>query len=298
MKSYGAIVGACFLWGLIVVFYKNLTACGLDPMQIIWVRVLVTVLLLVVFLAARDRKQFRIRWKDWWVFFGCGVISFVLFNYCYFLSIDQMSVSVSAVLLNTAPIFIMLISIVFLKEKITRTKILALALAVFGCVLATDILVQPAGQVSTTGILLGLAAGLGYGLYSIFGKIAVRKGYSNLTIMLYSFLFALVGSAFFISPQTLFPVLTSAEAIINTVAIGILCTLLPYFLYNMGLERVDSGTASIVATTELVFASAVGIVLYHESITPGKCAGTLCIIGAVILLNLKFSARGSKRKQL
>ena len=59
----------------------------------------------------------------------------------------------------------MVLAIIFLKEKFTIQKLIALILAFAGCILVSGF----GGKVTVMGILVGLGSGLGYGLYSIFG---------------------------------------------------------------------------------------------------------------------------------
>ena len=102
----------------------------------------------------------------------------------------MMSLSTAAILLYTSPIWIMLMSVVFFREKLDRRKILALALAFAGCVLVSGI---SGNGITPVGLLVGLGSGIGYGLYSILGTVALRK-YSPFTVTTYTFLFAAAGS--------------------------------------------------------------------------------------------------------
>ena len=59
----------------------------------------------------------------------------MLFSWCYFTGMQAASLAVMAVLLYTAPVFVMLMSIVFFREKLTGAKLTALVLCLAGCVL-------------------------------------------------------------------------------------------------------------------------------------------------------------------
>lgn len=286
-RYYLYIVTAAFLWGMIALLYNELAAGGLSQMQVVAVRALVSGVLLTGYLAIFDRGALRINWKDCWIFAGTGMLSFVLFNYCYFMSIDLVSVSVSVVLLNTAPIFIMIISAICFHDRITRKKLVALVITITGCILVTGVLSADPAAFSPAGILYGVASGFCYGLYSVFGSLAVRKGYNSITITAYTFLFAALGSLPLCSPAKLFPLL-HGKTLLAALAIGALVTLLPFLLFTKGLTRIDSGTASIIATMELVFASLVGLLILGDSFTWGKLVGDLLIIFSVITLNTKL----------
>ena len=143
-KAYGKIVIAAALWGCIGIFLKLLTAAGLSSMEGVAVRSLAACLLYGGFLLATDPKALRIHLKDWYYFFGTGVCSLLFFNWCYFNAISRSSMSVAAVLLYTAPVFVTLMSALFFHEAITPVKLIALAVTFAGCALVTGLF--PLGQ--------------------------------------------------------------------------------------------------------------------------------------------------------
>ena len=95
----------------------------------------------------------------------------------------------------TSPIWVTLFARVVFREKIGKRKLVALLMAFAGCILVSGI-TGGVGRVSMEGLLLGLGSGIGYGLYSIFGRIALEKGYHPMTVSAYTFLFACVGVLF------------------------------------------------------------------------------------------------------
>jgi drug/metabolite transporter (DMT)-like permease len=129
-----------------------------------------------------------------------------------------------------------------------------------------------------------LGSGIGYALYSIFGKYAIRN-YSTLTITTYAFFFASISSiplANFTGELKYFEFTTLWSAL----GLAALSTVIPYLLYTWGLEEVEAGRASILATVEPLVAAAVGIAVYSEPVTLHKLLGTLLICSSIILLNI------------
>lgn len=118
------------------------------------------------------------------MFAGTGIGSMVFFNFCYFGSINRTSLSVATALLYTAPAFVAIMARVFLKEKLTTKH---------HCNRGCNMWMHNDPGFMTSGFKidgLGLLLGLGSGaLYSIFGKVAINKGYSDETITLYTFMF-------------------------------------------------------------------------------------------------------------
>jgi drug/metabolite transporter (DMT)-like permease len=133
--------------------------------------------------------------------------------------------------------------------------------------------------VSAGGVLCGLGAGLGYALYSIFGRYAIKKGYHTLTITFYTFLIAGVGTLFFVDFGKIFAVITeSAEMFGFGMALGLVGTVLPYMTYTVGLQFVDNSKASIIASIEPVTATLLGVILYGENMTISGLLGMVFVL--------------------
>ena len=131
---------AGILWGIIGLFVRALGDAHLTSMDIVAARAMVAAGLLFVLLALFDRRSLHLRLRDAWCFLGTGIGSIVFFNYCYFTAVQMMSLASAAVLLYTAPAFVMVLTRIFFGEAFTRRKLCSLVLTFFGCVLVTGVL--------------------------------------------------------------------------------------------------------------------------------------------------------------
>ena len=288
-SAYLSIISGACLWGLIALFFKFLSACGFSPLQVVTLRVLVAALLMTAIILKIDPSLLKIRWRDSWLFIGTGLLSLVFFNYCYFRAIDGSSISIAVLLLYTAPVFVMLLSLILFGEKFTGRKMLALLATFCGCGLITGIFASKLA-LTAEAFAFGLASGFGYALYSIFGKLALRR-YSTLTITAYTFYFATLGALPLADPQQLFTLLADWRAAAGALAIALICTVAPYLLYTRGLQDVDAGQASILATLEPLVAAAVGIFVFGEEVTAAKILGMALILASIFILNTSKSAQ-------
>ena len=190
------IILAAVFWGSMGIFVRRLNTCGFSSVQIVSIRVTLAAAAFCLLLLFRDRSGFRISPRDLPLFLGLGFGSILFFTVCYFSAIAVMPLSTAAILLYTSPVWIMLMSVLFFREKLNRRKLLALVLAFAGCVLVSGI----SGEgITLPGLLLGLGSGVGYGLYSILGTVALRK-YSPYAVTAWTFLFAAAGSWLICSP--------------------------------------------------------------------------------------------------
>lgn len=289
-KAYAKIITAAALWGCIGVFLKLLTAAGFTSMEGVAIRALAACVIYGGFLALTNPEALKISPKDWYYFFGTGVCSLLFFNWCYFSAISRSSMSVAAVLLYTAPVFVTLMSALFFRETITPVKLLALAVTFAGCALVTGLFPLGQAAVSPSTILFGLGSGFGYALYSIFSKFALNK-YSPATISFYSFLFCAVFSLPLSGLQQDLAGFGCWQAWAGALGIGVLCCAVPYVLYTDGLRQAEPGRAAILATIEPFVAAALGILLYREEVTVYKLLGMAAILGSVLLINRQNPAK-------
>ena len=192
-KATGCVLLAGIFWGSMGLFVRQLNAAGLYAIDVMQLRVLLSAIFVGLYLLLFDRQKLRLRPRDIWCFAGSGICSLMLFSWCYFTGMQAASLAVMAVLLYTAPVFVMLMSIVFFREKLTGAKLTALVLCLAGCVLVSG--VGSSERLGLRGLLLGLGAGFGYALYSIFGRCAIDRGYSSWTITFYTFVFCSLGCA-------------------------------------------------------------------------------------------------------
>ncbi len=273
------IAAAGVLWGLLGIFVRHLNARGLASMDLVFLRSLTATVVLFIGLLIFDRKKMKIRLRDFWCFLGTGIGSIVFFNYCYFTAVRMMSLAAAAVLLYTAPAFVMLMSAVLFREKMTGRRVLSVLLTFAGCACVTGL----AGSgISAGGILVGLGAGFGYALYTIFGHYAIERGYDSLTITFYTFLVAAVTSLFMVRlPHVAGAMSGSAVALGYVLCLGIISTILPFLLYTLGLHFLQGGRASVIASIEPVTAALVGIFCYHEALTVQTAAGIALVLAGI-----------------
>lgn len=270
-------------WGIIGVFSRPMAAVGLNVVQVTFVRSLVVLAGMTVLLLIKDKALPRVRLKDMWIFLGTGLVSIVFFNVCYFLTIERTTLAAASILLYTAPCFVMLMSALFFKEKITLQKVAALVLAFVGCTLASGF---AGGDIGLGALLTGIGAGLGYASYSIFGKVALKK-YQTFTVIFYTFLVATICLFPFAGIPAIASVLAARpEGIAPALGLGLVSTFMPYVFYTYGLKYVEAGKASVLAFAEPMVAAVAGIVIFNEPLHTKNVLGILLIFAAIVLLNI------------
>ena len=259
---------------------------------LVFLRMFATCVPVGILIGATDRSAFRVRPSDVPLFIANGLLSLLFFTSCYTAAIKVTKIATAAALLYTAPAIVMVLSAILFGERMTARKVLCCLLAVVGCAFASGIggvLFAgggAAGFITPAGLLLGLGAGLGYALYSIFSRIILNRGYSVYTNVFYSFGVAMIG----------FFVLACLDGSIGQVfenpartALALLCGLLTgslaYVLYTTGMKGMETSRAAQLTTIEPVTAALLGSFLFHQPLSGWEIAGIVMVVASVVLMN-------------
>lgn len=290
-RGYALVLTAAALWGTLGLFYKTLLdRFGLTPLAVASYRSLLAGLILLVVLALRSRRLLAVNRHDLPLLMAYGVFGVAGFFVAYAYAIDLVGVAVAAVLLYTAPAWVGLIAWRWLGEAMHRRLLIALALTLVGCVLVTGLYDVGHLRLNGLGILAGLGAGLGYGLWSVFNKVAVAR-YSAWTVQTYALLIG-AGCFLLLAPrgQLAAPVVLP-QTWPWLLAMALIPTLGGALTYSLGVRWVPVSVASVVATLEPVIASALAYLLLGERLTLLQILGGVAIISAVLLLRPREASR-------
>ena len=291
MKTRGRflVIIAGILWGFTGLFVRRLTVLGLMPMEIAFLRLLVALTILSCYLLiGRRRDIVTVKRKDLPIFIAAGLVSLTFFNFFYFHSIIYSTVAIAVCLLYTAPAFVVLLSALLFHEHITGRKAVALVIIFCGCVCASGVFVGDQ-IISPRGFFFGIGSGICFGMFSIFSRILLNRGYVALSVTFFTLVVGTIGTAFFVDMAALFASLTMTM-IFYAIGIGFFCSFLPYLLYPAGLKYLETGEAAMLVTSEPLTAAVVSVVFVGEPLTFSVATGILLIIGGIVVINLRRNA--------
>lgn len=281
------IFAAGCLWGSIGLFIRLMSDAGAGAAVISFLRmVFAFVILLVVTVIRSGISSFRVSGRVLFFSAMLGLVCHGVYNVFYSWAVVRVGVTVSAVLLNVAPVFTATLSAIFFRERITGRKGAALLINVFGCVLAATGGQFSAGSLSLLGILFGAAAGLCYALTAIFGKLA-GEGSDPFVISTYSYFFAALFLAVFMRPWD-----TPVTVTPTIVRLGFLYALIPtaigYLLYYQGVQRIqESSKVPVIASMETVTAAILGVLVLGERLTVIHYFGIVVVMGSIVMMQHK-----------
>lgn len=288
-KPFLLVALSATLWGTIGWYVKHLYAYGFTPMEVVTLRVWSTAILLIIYFVCVSRSTFRIK-SIYHVsyFIGTGICSILLFNYFMFSTIEVSTMQIATTLLYTAPAFVTILSFFLFKEPITRVIALALISTFIGVCLVAGLLPFNLEKLNIKAITFGLASGFGFGLYSIFGKIALKQ-YTSMTVTLYTFIVASIAAIPFFPYKEKLVTLADPLVLLLAIGLGLFPTAIAFLLYTYGLQFITASKAAIISTLEPVVATCIGIFVFHESFTFPQLIGMLFILCAVIYTHTKSS---------
>jgi DME family drug/metabolite transporter len=283
LRGYGLALVAAGLWATLGLIYHRLQAYGLSRLTIAFFRAAVSALILFPILTWRRPAWLKLERRDWPLFVALGLFGVAAFFVVYIHAIALTGMGVAAVLMYTAPAWVALISAIFLGERLGALKIAVLLLACAGCALVGRVYDLNSVRLQAPGILAGLGAGLTYGSYTVFSKVAQRR-YTAWGTLAYALG---LGALFMLPLQSRADVvqaLTSPAILFWLLTLALIPTLVGGAAFNAALRRVPASEASVIATLEPVIAALLGWAFLAERMEALQLLGAGLILTAVVIL--------------
>ena len=278
------IILAGILWGTSGIFVHYLLPYGFTSLQMTFFRSIVSCVCMPLFILFHSKHLFKVNLKELLLFAGSG-ISFFLTASCYFYSMQATSISTAVVLMYTAPIFVMIYSVMFLNEKLTAVKTVAVLTMLVGCGLVSGII--GGLKFDVMGIIAGFMSGIAYSAYNILTKIQMKNNSNPISATLYCFLFAVLVGAFSCGVDKIPQTIATAPHVTLPLIIGmgLLTCISPYFLYTLALKKIHAGTATSLGIIEPMAATLFSVMLLNEPLSKASLCGIVLILGAVFMLS-------------
>jgi drug/metabolite transporter (DMT)-like permease len=211
-------------------------------------------------------------------------------------SLSLTSVSSSVVLVQTAPIFVVLGSSLFLKERPTPTALLGISITLAGAI-SISLYDSHATSLSVTGNLLAIGGAIGAAGYLIAGR-SVREHIPTVQYVRTVYSIAAVLMLIFVLSLKLPLFGFSSETYILLLAIAIGPQIIGHTSLNWGLKHFSATTISILTLTEPVGASILAWWILDEDLTGAKIISGIIILTGIVLVVKSEPTRTSKQTTL
>ena len=277
-----AVLMSALLWAVSANVAESLYASGLTALQIAGSETLIAAILLLAWRfrrGARDAPStIPIRQR---LLLGSSLTLMVC---TYYGAIELLDVGSAVVLHYSAPVLVILWTLLRTKQPPKPRVTASLAFASVGILLVTQLVVSGFGAMNPIGIVMALSSAVFLATYTLASDEAMRVA-SPVDVATETFLWAAPLSVivFFLggSPATVFTV----SNLWPVLFVGIFGALLGTGLYIWGIDRVHSVKASIAANLEPVAALVLAWLWFGQVLSPLQVLGALLILGAVALLH-------------
>lgn len=283
------LITAVVLWGLSFVATK-LCLPHLTPAEIIAARFLLALPVLLVIVRIK-RLSFALLRHQWKTTLACALVLVVHLV----IQVEGMKTTTAtntAWLITTIPVFIVILSYFFLRERITRYQALGMAIAAFGVLLLVS-----RGKFTSLDFMrsygdwLVLASAVTWSIYTILGKKLAGSHPLAVTTAV------LALSAIILAPPVLItsglkPFLTlRIETVVALLFLGVFCMALAYWFWAEGLKRKTAGRVGVYLYLEPVSTMIAAPFILSEPITPSLVGGGALVVFGVWLVE-RFGNRG------
>jgi drug/metabolite transporter (DMT)-like permease len=262
-------------FGTLAIFGRYVYADGMDIFTALFIRFGVSAVFMTLILILR-REPFP-RGRLLATLIGMGALGYVGQSFLYLSSIKYASAGLIALLLYLYPMFVFILSVIFLHEKVTAVKVVALVLSLVGAALTVD---PDGGQL--LGVLMIICAALVYSVYIVVG--------ANVTKQVTPFQSSAV---IFMSAGAVYGMLTFANGVhlpqsntgwLAMLGMVVFSTIIPITTFLAGLEIVGPTNAAMLSTLEPVVTVLLAAWLFGERLTSITLFGGVLILVAVIIL--------------
>ena len=289
------VLAAGLLWGTVGPA-EILAHSQAGPVAVGGARILSGGLVLAVITLIASPGAFRSLPRDAWPSVLAASAATATFQGTFLTSAARTGAAVAtAVTFGIAPVSTGLYERIMLGTRLPRRWAAGTACAIAGCVLiSAPHGAGPAAQARADiyGIACGVVAGGCFGVYTVSAKRLIRANVNMLAAVPVTLL--LGGAA--LAPWTV-PSLArlAAPRSLTLVAwLGPVTVALAYWLYVAGLRRLTAATAATLSLAEPLVATALGIGILRERLSLPIAAGTLLLLGGLVLVSVPRPRTGPR----
>jgi drug/metabolite transporter (DMT)-like permease len=254
---------------------------SIEPFTLALLRFGIASVAMVLIIVATGRVR-RIERHDWLRFIMIGLLAVPLNQLLFLYGLKFTTAGRSALYYGATPIFVFLMAILYLKEKVTLLKIIGIGASFVG----VAVILQ--GGRMDKGVLFGdflvILAVIAWAAYTVLGKSLLRK-YGSLTVTAYALL---IGTLAYL-PIGLVPAIRFDYSQVPNVAwlsllyIAIMTSVVAYSIWYWALARMEASKLAIFQNLQPVFASILSMIVVSETFGFDFYLGGVLVIGGVLL---------------
>ncbi len=282
-------LGATAFWSTTGLFIDPLVSTySLTPVQVSFWRALLVAPTLGLFIAWRQPSAFRLNQREILYYVVYGLVGIAVFNVIWSASVQVNKAAVATALIYSSPVFVTLGARALFGEQLRLLQGIAIAVNVVGCALVAGVTTPVALLHNLQGLGLGLASGIAFAAYTLFGKGAARMGSrSSLSILFYIFTIAAIGLlGWGLATEGITVIKPHLDMSGWWLLLGLSYgpTLGGYACFTASLRTLPASTVSLLTTLEPPITAILAFLLLGRAMTIIQWLGTLLIMVGVVLI--------------
>ena len=278
----GILWGLCGSCGQFLFQYKEATSNWLVPIRLMGAGILILLLL-----AAKNRKEILAVWKEPWgrrdilIF---SVFGMMLCQYAYFTTIQYSNAGTATVLQYTGPAMILVWLCIREQRKPKLYELVALVCAMTGTfILATHGNLEQL-SIPARALAWGMAAAVALVVYTL-QPARLMKEYSTLLTLGWGMFLGGGVLALLVKPWTVHPVI-DGQTVLSMAVIILLGTIGAFWLYLSGVQMVGASNASMLASIEPVAATVISVVWLKVQFQIIDFIGFIFVLSTVFIISI------------
>jgi DME family drug/metabolite transporter len=286
--SFLLLIGTGIIWGTIGVAAKHLyDESDLDAVSVTWLRSLIaSPICFVIAWHATGRKIFHLPRRDLGVMVLLGIM-LIVYQFLYLAALSKIGVSAATLIsLCGAPVFVVIISAIVLRDRMTTRTVVALTGALIGTALIVGW--RDTGGSSTRDTILGVAlatgCAVGVALHVFASRMIAGRQHA-----LVPFAIGFPAGTLAFAPLALgrgFSLDLNLPAWTMLIYLAVGPSAIAYWMYQHGLQEVSATDASIVTLLEPLIAAVLAAWLFDERLGVLGWIGAALLIAAIAMLTL------------
>ena len=266
------------------IFIKKIYQYGVDPHSLMVLRMVMAMPFYALVFALNRRRGTAMSLTDFLMVGMIGVIGYYIASYLDLMGLVYITASFERMILYLFPCFVLILSVMFFKHKLTLAEVFAFGLSYLGVMLIYVQDVHTGGHEVTYGMLLVAGSALAFSVFVVLsGKYIVKVGALRFTSISMSGASIAILLHYLLDPTV--GLTTYDRHTYGLIfVLALFCTVLPSYLVNMGVKRIGAPRAAIIGTVSPVLTIAMAYVFLHEVSTLIHIAGfTLVILGIAVI---------------
>ena len=264
------------------IFVKLVYKSGANPINTLVLRFLFSAFILLIYIRIKNINLY-INKNQIKIILFMSICGYSITSILIFFSYKFIDVGIAGMIIHSYPLIVMILSIIFLKEKFRLKKLLCSMLTFIGIVLMIG--VKEKSSVNLIGVILAILAAISYAIYCIEADNKYIKYLNEYVVTFYVIcVTTIIGLVTGLLTNS-FKKPIGWMGIVLIIFIALFSTVISLIFFIKGVKIIGPINASILSALEPVTSLVLGVIVLGEKLSLNVVLGGLLIIFSMLLLS-------------